>query len=270
VPFGLDPDSTVFGNTAYGTVKGVELLAERELRNGWGMRVSYTLQSAVATASDPFQLIRRIKVAPGTTDTIFPGALEIPLDYDRRHGITAVFQGQVPEGWGPNAWGVRPLAGFEAAAIVHYASGLPYSRVDTTGDSLIGLPNSYRLPSQSSVDLLLRRPLRIGAFTGSVYADVRNLLNTRNLISVRRDTGRPSLTASEVQALALAAHNAHPEAIPYESQCYRKWADLNNDGYVSGQAELMPLFLAAARDFSQPLFAYGPPRLVRLGVEFVF
>ena len=32
----------------------------------------------------------------------------------------------------------------------------------------------------------------------------------------------------------------------------------------------MPLFLAAARDFAQPLFAYGPPRLMRLGVEFVF
>ena len=72
------------------------------------------------------------------------------------------------------------------------------------------------------------------------------------------------------QALARAAYLAHPEAIPYESQFYRKWADLNNDGYVSGESELMPLFLGAARDFSQPLFAYGPPRLVRLGVEFDF
>jgi hypothetical protein len=270
VPYGLNPDSTVFGNTDYGTVKGMELLAEREFRGGWGVRVSYTLQTAVATASNPFELIRRIKVAPGTTDTVFPGALEIPLDYDRRHGLTAVLQGQVPEGWGPRALGVRPLAGIEAAAIVRWASGLPYSRVDTTGDSLVGLPNSYRLPAQSGVDLLLRRPLRIGAFVGSVYVDVRNLLNTRNVLSVRRDTGRPALTASEVQALAVAAYQAHPEAIPYESQRYRRWADLNRDGYVSGQEELMPLFLAAARDFTQALFAYGPPRLVRLGVEFVF
>ena len=32
----------------------------------------------------------------------------------------------------------------------------------------------------------------------------------------------------------------------------------------------MPLFLAAARDFSQPLFVYDSPRLVRLGVEVLF
>lgn len=270
VPFGLNPDSTVFGNTDYGTVKGAELLYERELRGGWGFRVSYTLQSAVATASDPFALLRRIKVVPGTTDTVFPGALEIPLDYDRRHGLTAVLQAKVPERGGPALLGLRPVGGLEAAAVIRFASGLPYSRVDITGDSLIGLPNHYRLPSQSSVDLLVRRPLRIGAFVGSVYVDVRNLLDTRNLIAVRRDTGEPALTASEVQALAQAAYNAHPESIPYESRSYRSWADLNHDGYLSGQAELMPLFLAAARDFTQPVFAYGPPRLVRLGIEFVF
>ena len=270
VPFGVDPDSTIFGNTDYGTVKGVELLAERELRNGWGLRLTYTLQSAVATASDPFQLIHRIKVLPGTTDTVFPGALEIPLDYDRRHGLTGVFQGQTPAGFGPILAGVRPLAGFEAAAIVRYVSGLPYSRMDVSGDSLIGLPNSYRLPSQLTVDLLLRRPLRVGAFAGSAYADVRNLFDARNLIAVRRDTGRAALTGSEIDALARAAYQAHPEAIPYESQRYRSWADLNHDGYVSGESELMPLFLGAARDFGQPLFAYGPPRLVRLGIELDF
>ena len=47
-------------------------------------------------------------------------------------------------------------------------------------------------------------------------------------------------------------------------------ADLNSDGYVSGREELFPMYVAAARDFTQPLFAYGPPRLVRLGVELLF
>jgi len=270
VPFGLNPDSTIFGNTDYGTVKGVELLYEREMRGGWGFRLTYTLQSAVATASDPFALIHRIKVLPGTTDTAFPGAVEIPLDYDRRHGLTAVLQAKVPERGGPAVLGVRPASGLEAAAVLRFATGLPYSRVDTTGDSLIGLPNDYRLPSQYTVDLLVRRPVRIGGFVGSVYVDVRNLLDTRNLIAVRRDTGQPSLTASEVQGIAQAAYNAHPEAIPYESPQYRSWADLDHNGMIEGATELMPLFLAAARDFSQPVFAYGPPRLVRLGLEFVF
>ena len=38
----------------------------------------------------------------------------------------------------------------------------------------------------------------------------------------------------------------------------------------AGRDELFPLYLAAAQDFTQPLFAYGPPRLMRLGVELEF
>ena len=34
VPLGLDPDSTIFGNADAGSVKGAELLFERELRGG--------------------------------------------------------------------------------------------------------------------------------------------------------------------------------------------------------------------------------------------
>ena len=270
VPLGLDPDSTIFGNTDFGTVKGVEVLAERELRDGWGVRVSYTLQQAIATASDPFQLLRRIKVAPGGSDTILPSRLEIPLDYDRRHGVTAVVRGQLAPGAGPLVLGVRPVAGLEGAAILRWSSGLPYSRVDSTGDSLVGLPNGYRLPSQSTIDLLLRRPVRVGRHAGSLYLDVRNLLNVRNLLAVRRDNGQPRLGDAGIAAMAQAAYRAHPEAIPYESPRYRRWADLEPDGWIAGPGELLPLYLAAARDFTQPLFVYGPPRLARVGVELTF
>jgi hypothetical protein len=30
------------------------------------------------------------------------------------------------------------------------------------------------------------------------------------------------------------------------------------------------MYVAAARDYTQPVFAYGPPRLARLGVELLF
>jgi hypothetical protein len=70
--------------------------------------------------------------------------------------------------------------------------------------------------------------------------------------------------------MAETAYQAHPEEIPYESASYRPEADLDGNGYVEGREELFPMYLAAARDFTQPLFAYGPPRLLRLGVEFLF
>ena len=268
VPFGLDPDSTIFGNLDYGNVKGFEVLLEREYANGWGARVMTTVQSATATATNAYQLFRRIRLAPGGADTVFPASVEFPLDYDRRLGLTAIAYSRIR----PNvlrAGNIDFLGGLEASGIVRFSSGLPYSRTNETGDTLIGLPNSYRLPSQFQLDALLRRPLAIGGVRGTVYLDLRNLTNRRNLVAVRKDTGTPGLGDAGVSAAAADAYAAHPEPIPYESPRYRSWADANGDGLIVG-AELQALYLRAARDFYQPLFAYGPPRLVRVGFEIIF
>ncbi len=267
IPYGVNPDSTIFGNTDYGSVKGAEILWERELKDWWGLRVSYTLQYATATSSSAFQLKGPSIVG---ADTIYPGRVEYPLDYDRRHGVTAIFQARAHDAFGPRVLGVRPLAGLEGAAIFRFSTGLPYTLTNAAGDTLLGPINGERLPSQYTLDALLRRPIRIGPARGSVYVDVRNLLDTRNIIAVRRDTGTPGLGEAGIQAAALAAYQANPQAIPYESPRYRGWADTNHDGYIAGESELLPLYVAAARDFYQAIFAYGPPRLVRLGVELSF
>ncbi len=267
VPFGLSPDSSVFGNADRGSVKGLEVLFERELKDWWGVRVATTVQQATATASNAFQ---RPVVDTLSGDTIYAGQSEFPFDYDQRVGVTVIGQARAPERFGPVVAGVRPFGSWEGAAIARFATGLPYTKTNARGDSLVGPLNGYRLPSQYTVDLLLRRPVTLGGVHGSLYLDVRNLLNTRNLVSVRRDTGEPALSDAAIQAAALAAYQANPQPIPYESARYRGWADTNHDGYVAGQGELLPLYVAAARDFYQPLFAYGPPRLVRLGVELIF
>ncbi|HET9039065.1 MAG TPA: TonB-dependent receptor, partial [Gemmatimonadales bacterium] len=271
VPLGVNPDSTVFGNADAGTARGLEILAERELRNGYGFRVAYTLQDAKATSTDPFLLNRLLVVDPQTGDTIRPARAEFPLDFDQRHTLTVILRGKAPGEVGPKVLGVRPVAGLEGAIIVRALSGLPFSRYDTlVTDSLVGLPNASRLPMSTTVDLLVRRPLRLGGTTGGIYLDVRNLLNRRNVVAVRRDTGEPQPDNGAIARMAEAAYAAHPETIPYESSRYRRSADLDGDGYVAGREELFPLYVAAARDISQPLFAYGPPRLMRLGVELLF
>ena len=269
MPLGLDPDSTIFGNADAGSVKGAELMFERELRGGFGVRVAYTLQQAAATATDAFLLNRLISIDPITGDTIRPARAEFPLDFDRRHTATLILRSRISDGTGPRLVRVRPLAGLEAAAIVQLGSGLPFSRSNAAGDSLLGLPNDSRLPGTFTLDLLVRRPLRLGGARG-VYLDVRNLLNRRNVVAVRRDTGQPGLDSPGIMALAEAAYAAHPEEIPFESARYRAYADTDGNGYIEGRNELFPLYLAAAQDFTQPLFAYGPPRLVRLGLEFLF
>jgi hypothetical protein len=270
VPLGIDPDSTIFGNADAGSVKGFEVLFERDLKGGFGARISYTLQRATATATDAFLLNRIISVDPVSGDTIRPARAEFPLDFDRRHTFTVILRSRVSDSVGPRISGSPVLGGLEAAVIGRLVTGLPYSRTDISGDSLVGLPNSSRLPASYTLDLLVRRPLHLGGVRGGVYLDMRNVLNRRNIVAVRRDTGQPGPDDAAVNAVAEEAYAAHPEEIPYESPYYRASADTNGDGYISGRDELFPLYLAAARDFTQPLFAYGPPRLVRLGVEFLF
>jgi Carboxypeptidase regulatory-like domain/Outer membrane protein beta-barrel family len=270
VPLGANPDSSIFANADAGTVKGAELILEQEFAKGWGARVSYTLQDATANSSDAFIVRQAFRIDPVSGDTIFPSRVEYPLDFDRRHSLIAIVTGNLPTTLGPSVLGVSPLAGLEGTLIFRGASGLPYSRTNPAGDSILGVPNDQRLPSTWSFDALIRRPLRVGRFGGSLYADVRNLFNRRNIVAVRRDTGSPTLTEASIQALATTAYNAHPEPIPYESPRYRAWADLDHDGSLNGEAELMPLYLAAAHDAAQPLFYFGQPRLVRLGLELSF
>ncbi len=267
VPLGVNPDSTIFALTDYGSVRGLEILAERPLRNGWGVRVTYTLQKATATSSNAFQL-RQFIIDPVTGDTTVPARVEFPLDYDRRHSLTGILQLQSNPDFGPGIAGARPLANLEFASILRYNSGLPFSRV--INDTLVGPPNDLRLPATTTVDMLLRRPLRLFGTSAGIYLDIRNLFNHRNQVAARRDTGTPGPTEAVLQNSADSLYQLHPEPIPYESPRYRGWADLDHNGYVDGPTELKPLYLDAARDFTQPLFVYGPPRQVRLGVEVLF
>src|SRR5438046_9613951 len=64
VPLGLDPDSAIFGNGDFGTQTGVELLFDREITRGWGVRATYSLMGATATATNAFQLLRRSRIGP--------------------------------------------------------------------------------------------------------------------------------------------------------------------------------------------------------------
>jgi len=269
VPLGVDPDSSIFGNTDAGSVKGLELIAEREFKDNVGVRVAYTLQDATANSTDAFLITRQIFVNQ-VGDTVVPAKVEFPLDFDRRHTLTVIGRGKVSDKGGPRILGVRPIGGLEGAIIFRLSSGLPFSRTDSTGDSLVGLPNSSRLPTTSTLDLLIRRALTIGRVGGGIYLDVRNLLNRKNIVAVRKDSGEPRPEDAAITRLAQEAYAAHPEPIPFESPRYRKTGDLDGNGLIEGQAELLPLYLAAARDLSTPIFAYGPPRLIRLGVEFLF
>ena len=184
--------------------------------------------------------------------------------------LTAIFQSVVNPGAGPSLLGGHPFGSLETSVILRFASGLPYTLTNTAGDSLISDINGLRLPSYTTFDLLIRKPIPFGTNFASIYLDIRNAFNTSTVQYVRQDTGTPTIDADMLEAQARAAYDAHPESIPYESPRYRAFADLNANGVLEGEGELMPLYRRAAQDYNTPVFQYGSPRLMRLGFEVQF
>ena len=263
VPFGADADSSVFANNDYGSVYGGEILFEREVFRGFRARINYTLQFAQGSASDAFR--QRTPVVDPVTGELIPASNDqFPLDYDRRHSLIGVLEYRVPDQL------PAVLRGLDMSVIGRYFSGLPYSRTTAAGDTILGPPNSQRLPAQYSLDALFRRSFAFGGQRGAVYLDLRNILDQQNVVAVRRDTGSPFMTADGIEDAALARYTEHPEPIPYESPRYRPEADLDQNGMVDGYDELYPQYLRATKDAYQPTFAYSAPRLVRFGLEFSF
>lgn len=270
-PIGVNPDSTRFANADVGSVIGAEVLFELERTKGWGAKLAGVIQRAEGTVTDAFTLQRLVRIDPNTGDTLAaPARAQFPLDFDRRLAVIATVDHEVRPNAGPRVLGGRLLGGLVMAGVVRYATGLPYSRVDTTGEALLFEPNGSRLPAQWTADLLLRKPIRVGGMTGGLYLDIRNVTGRRNEIATRRDTGNPFASEETIERMAQQAYQANPAPIPYESSRYRRFADLDDNGVISGPGELLPLFEAAARDFTQPLFVYGPPRQVRFGMEVTF
>lgn len=270
VPINVNPDSSVFANADVGEVIGAEVIFERERHNGIGVRLAVVAQRAQATVTNAFELRRLVIIDPITHDTLSAGRNQFPLDYDRRLSVIAAVDAESRPDAGPRIFGTRPFGMISGALVGRYASGLPYTLTSTLGDTLLGPINGQRLPAQWSIDMLLRRPVRFGRVNGGLYLDIRNLTNRANQPSVRRDTGLPTPSNATITRLADDAYNANPGAIPYESPRYRRWADLNSDGVLSGRSELYPLYLSAAKDYTAPLFVYGPPRSIRFGLEVVF
>ncbi len=270
-PFGVNPDSSRFVNADVGSVIGAEVLFELERIKGWGARLAGVVQRAEGTVTDAFKLQRLVRVDPNTGDTLAaPARAQFPLDFDRRLAVIATVDHQVRDNAGPRLLGGRLFGGLTVAGVFRYATGLPYSRVDSTGVDLLFEPNGSRLPAQWTVDGLVRKPIQLGGLVGGLYVDVRNATGRRNEVTTRRDTGNPFASAVVIERMAQTAFQQNPAPIPYESPRYRRDADLDRDGLISGATELLPLYRRAAADFTQPLFVYGPPRAVRIGVEVTF
>ncbi len=124
-------------------------------------------------------------------DTLPPIA-EYYLDFDQRHTVTAVLDFRVPANWNASLLGMRLPGAWGLSMVGYYGSGFPYTRVDSDGNRL-GQRNEERLPTSYSVDMRFNKDFSIGRANQmlTLFVEVDNVFNRRNIIDVYSRTGRP-------------------------------------------------------------------------------
>ena len=218
-----------YNNIDFGTVQGITLGYDlRRTGNVW-LKASYTLQFASGTGSNSESGLNLVRTGQPNLRTI------TPLDFDRRHTFTAVFDYRYGEGKNYNGPKItRKIKGTDKVKTIlllkntglnlnlNGGSGIPYSKSSTivgtqvnTGSYLLdGQINGSRMPWQFRIDARLDKDFEIktgkkGGKSGrplymNVYLEVLNILNTKNILNVYRATGNPDddgyLSANQYQA----------------------------------------------------------------------
>lgn len=181
---------TKFFSDDYGSVKGFDLSLEKLARSGFlSGSISYSYMIANgngSTALEPYYTF-----LTSTIDTLAP-VTEYPLDFDQRHTLTAVVDYRVPLDWHGNLFGLPVPGGWGMNVVGYYGSGLPYTTTDNQGNRL-GERNDSRLPPSYTVDMRLNKDFGMagGGALFTVFVEVDNLFDRRNVIDVYSQTGSP-------------------------------------------------------------------------------
>ncbi len=216
----------IFNNADFGSVRSVELIVKRDVSRVLSGSFNYTYSIARGSASSPQEHAEQ-------TDSVERGYF--PLAFDQRHTAKAVMNVLAPETIQRRVLGV-PLNGWGLSLIGYFGSGLPYTPTNTLRESTAIARNQARLPSFVNLDLRVKKRFKAGGFTYTLFSEVRNVFDRRNVVSVYANTGRPG-----------------------------------DDGYTlesfSGRSEE---FIRLRRLLSLDPQQYAPPREIRLGFEIGF
>ncbi len=216
----------IFNNADFGSVRSVELIVKRDVSRVLSGSFNYTYSIARGSASSPQEHAEQ-------TDSVERGYF--PLAFDQRHTAKAVMNVLAPETIQRRVLGV-PLNGWGLSLIGYFGSGLPYTPTNTLRESTAIARNQARLPAFVNLDLRVKKRFKAGGFTYTLFSEVRNVFDRRNVVSVYANTGRPG-----------------------------------DDGYTlesfSGRSEE---FIRLRRLLSLDPQQYAPPREIRLGFEIGF
>ena len=137
--------------------------------------------------------------------------------------IAAIVAVGAPADWMGGTFVGKAAQDLSAQFTLRATSGLPYTRIVNNGLGVI-VPgggaivdaiepiNSSRLPWTKRLDLRITKGVQAGGRTWTVYADVRNLIDSRNIRALFSETGDVVNLQHRTQALAPEFANLRAEA----------------------------------------------------------
>ena len=198
-PYLASPGSpvTLFQNGDYGSVEGFDISLEK-LRTGNEVvsgSVAYSYMTATGNASTANEAYYTWGTDPDATAPV----TVYPLDFDQRHTVTGVFDVSVPRGWKGEMFGMTIPDSWGLTMVGYYGSGLPYTKVDQSGNRLGG-QNEHRLPVTYSVDMRFNKNFHFGQnnYFLTAFVEIDNLFDRRNIINVYARTGLPNDDATSI------------------------------------------------------------------------
>ncbi|MGB2868603.1 MAG: carboxypeptidase-like regulatory domain-containing protein [Bacteroidota bacterium] len=253
------PLYNAYVNEDFGTTKGLELTLDLRRTERLAARISYTLSDARGTGSNS-------RSAQGAQESNIgiPSSFINPLDFNQTHRGTVMLDYRFNEGDGGPI-----LEGVGINALFTFSSGHPYTKlaalkdlgqasawsvgVYPLSDPRFSHPvepiNASTTPWIFNIDLNLSKTFFFGGFTGELYVNILNALNTKQVLYVYPTTGTSTDDGWLTSPLAGGYHNipnydAFYKAINLDNQ----WA---YDNAGRGPTGTM----------------YGTPRQIRVGVR---
>jgi len=239
---------TMYYNVEYARIQGFEATITKVLNQYWSSRLGYTFQIAKGTASTASDQYQREA----------PRQLDYFLDQDQRHA----FHGDLAFSF-PSDFGFVPMRDFEVAGVFNYGSGTPYTPEDQKGNQ-IGLENSARLPSSSSLDGRIGKDFSFAGLSLSLTCDISNVLNSELIQNVHEATGKPDYTGR-----VITPYEFSESGFLFGDYYYHPARDYDHDGFITRNEQYVS-YLKAYTDDNTPPTYYGPPRKFRLGLSLSF
>jgi hypothetical protein len=193
----------VLTNGDFGYDRGVDMKLDRRIGNWLATSVAYTFEVANGTGSSPYSYLNtNARSISGVTGTVLPPAEQgRAVDDQRTHSIVGSVSLTVPRGWRDGTTVGSIFKNVSAFITFRALSGLPYTPLNNSGAGQVapgtnfgltasqsGDVNSATTPWTKFLNLRLNKGIKVGRVDVTAFADIRNLLNWKNITGLFAET----------------------------------------------------------------------------------